>query len=70
MKQLLQNIKDPMTDLIGLAIICFSLYEVYFENISWIWEGLTGVGVGLTLFLLPDTFITDALGKVFDKFIK
>lgn len=69
MKKLINNLKDPITDLIGLAIVVATLYDIYAGEGTWIWEGLTGVGVGLALFMLPDAMLMDSLGKIFNRFI-
>lgn len=67
---ILKNLKDPITDIIGFAIIIGTLYEIYFADWVWLWEGIAGVGVGLALFLFPDQWIKDTLTAVRDYFIK
>lgn len=69
MKFKLQNIKDPITDIIGLVIICITLYEIYAQDWAWLWEGLTGVGVGLCLFMFPDDWLKDTLTATRDKLL-
>jgi len=67
---ILKNLKDPVTDIIGLIIILFTLLSVYKGDITWIWEGYAGMGVGLVLFMFPDELIKDLLRKIIDKFSK
>jgi hypothetical protein len=67
---LLNNLKDPITDLIGLLIMLFTLFEVYQGNIQWIWEGYAGMGIGLILFMFPDKMVMDFLQKIVDKFTR
>jgi len=63
-----KNLKDPLTDLIGLVIIIFTLFNIYESKITWIWEGYAGMGIGLVLFMFPDKLVMDALQKIVDKF--
>jgi hypothetical protein len=67
---IIKNMKDPVTDLIGLVIICFTLFEIWDGKITWIWEGYAGMGIGLVLFMFPDKMVMDALQKFLDKFSK
>lgn len=69
MKKIIDNLKDPITDLIGLAIVIATLYDIYGADGTWLWEGLTGIGVGLFLFMLPDAVLMDSLGKIFNRFV-
>ena len=66
----LKNMKDPITDLIGLMIILFTIFEISQKHITWIWEGYAGMGIGLVLFMFPDKLVMDALQKVLDKLTK
>jgi hypothetical protein len=70
MKQIKENVKDIITDLIGLTIILGTLYALWIHKITWIWEGFAGMGVGGIFFLLPDAMIKDALNKVINYFTK
>jgi hypothetical protein len=70
MKKIFENLKDPISDLFGLAIMILTASEVYFQEIEWVWEGLIGVGVGAIFFLLPDEFIHKIIEKVTDKLLK
>lgn len=67
---IIKNMKDPVTDLIGLVIILFTLFEIWDGKITWIWEGYAGMGIGLVLFMFPDKMVMDALQKFLDKFSK
>jgi len=67
---IIKNMKDPVTDLVGLAIILFTLFEIWDGKITWIWEGYAGMGIGLVLFMFPDKMVMDALQKFLDKFSK
>lgn len=66
----LKNIKDPLTDLIGLCIMLFTLLEIYKGDITWIWEGYAGMGIGAVFFMFPDDLIKEFLKKIIDKFSK
>jgi hypothetical protein len=48
-------IKGPLTSLVGLLIIVGSAYSAFMGHVSWVWEGLTGVGVGTFLIFTPDS---------------
>jgi hypothetical protein len=65
-----KNLKDPITDLIGLGIITLTLVEIYRGDITWLWEGYAGMGMGLILFMFPDDLVMEFLRKVFDKLTK
>lgn len=67
---ILKNFKDPLTDIIGLVIILFTLLKIYTGDITWIWEGYAGMGIGAVFFMFPDEFIKQIIQKVIDKFTK
>ncbi len=70
MNKILKNLQDPITDLIGLAIMLITVYEIYFKDWTWLWEGLTGLGVGLALFMFPDEWLKKTLEGIINKFTK
>lgn len=55
--KLLRNLKDWITDLIGLAIMIGTGYAVYVGRAQWMWEGVIGLCVGFVLFWVPDDVI-------------
>lgn len=66
-KTILSNVvKGWVSTLIGLALICASSYMSVFNGTPWVWEGLTGCGVGAVLFFTPDS-IKDILSAVIKK---
>lgn len=70
MKKLFDNIKAPITSLIGLAISIVTILSIYQGNISWQYEGLIGVSVGILFFLIPDKVVNLMLAtfkKIIDK---
>lgn len=69
MKTILKNIKDPISDLIGVIIIGVTLAMMYQGKIVWIWEGATGVGIGCFLFFVPDSIIVDSLLSILKKLL-
>lgn len=46
----LNNIKEPISDLIGIVVIAVTMIMLYQEKIVWQWEGMIGVGIGCFLF--------------------
>ncbi len=59
------RLKEPITSIIGLLIIGFTVYNIYFTHvITWIWEGGAGLLLGLLCFLASDKL----LGLVLDVF--
>jgi type IV secretory pathway VirB2 component (pilin) len=67
---ILKNLKDPITDLIGLVIMIFTLLQVYRGEVQWLWEGAAGMGIGAVFFMFPDELIIEGLRKIIDKFSK
>jgi hypothetical protein len=65
----LNNIKDPISDLIGILVIAVTMVMLYQEKIVWQWEGMIGVGVGCFLFFVPDQIIVDSLLSVLKKLL-
>lgn len=71
MKKLINNLKDPITDIIGITIMLFTVYNVLWTHkIMWIWEGLAGLGAGTILFMMPDDFLLKLIERITDKFLK
>ena len=64
-----KNIKDPISDIIGLIVIGLTLFMIYDKKMEWQFEGLIGVGVGCFLFFLPDSIIVKSLIEVFKKLL-
>jgi hypothetical protein len=67
---ILKNIKDPITDIIGLVIMIVTIIEKYNGHIDWIWEGVAGITIGCALFVMPDEWLNGTIKKVGDKFTK
>lgn len=67
MSKILNNLKDPITDIIGLVIIALTIYERYVGDVQWIWEGFAGVGIGTALFIMPDKWLKDTINNVGKK---
>ena len=65
----LNNIKDPISDLIGILVIAVTMVMLYQEKIVWQWEGMIGVGVGCFLFFVPDHIIVESLLSVLKKLL-
>ena len=65
----LNNIKDPISDLIGILVIAVTMVMLYQEKIVWQWEGTIGVGVGCFLFFVPDHIIVESLLSVLKKLL-
>lgn len=65
----LNNIKEPISDLIGIVVIAVTMIMLYQEKIVWQWEGMIGVGVGCFLFFVPDQIIVDSLLSVLKKLL-
>jgi hypothetical protein len=70
MKKIFDNLKDPITDVMGCVIMIMTIVEKYNGKIGWIWEGMAGVAVGFALFMMPDRWIMELLQKISDKFLK
>jgi type IV secretory pathway VirB2 component (pilin) len=64
---ILKNLKEPISNMIGVAIITVTTIMLYQVKITWQWEGIIGVGVGCFLFFVPDAIIVDSLVAVFKK---
>jgi len=67
--KILKNIKDPISDVIGLIVIGVTLLMIYEEKLVWQWEGMIGVGVGCFLFFVPDQIIVDSLLSILKKLL-
>lgn len=67
--KILKNIKDPISDVIGLIVIGVTLLMLYEEKLVWQWEGMIGVGVGCFLFFVPDQIIIDSLLSILKKLL-
>lgn len=65
----LNNIKEPISDLIGIVVIAVTMIMLYQEKIVWQWEGMIGVGIGCFLFFVPDQIIVDSLLSVLKKLL-
>lgn len=65
---LIEKIKDGITDFIGLIIIIATLTKLWYHEIEWIWDGLIGLGVGFILFVFPEKLLIESLKKVFNKY--
>lgn len=64
---ILKNLKEPITNMIGVAIIGTTIAMIYQEKMTWQWEGIIGVVVGCFLFFVPDAIIVDSLVSLFKK---
>lgn len=69
MKVILKNMKDPISDLIGVIIIGITLMMMYEGKLTWMWDGAIGVGVGCFLFFVPDSIIVDSLLSILKKLL-
>lgn len=49
--------KGYITTLIGLAVCYLTYDQISKAHISFVWEGLAGFGLGMTLILAPDDFV-------------
>jgi uncharacterized membrane protein YqgA involved in biofilm formation len=67
-KKIIQNIKDPITDIIGLIIIILTIVERYQGEVQWLWEGAAGLTLGTALFIMPDKWLQDSIESVKKKF--
>jgi hypothetical protein len=63
----LKHWKDPFTSVVGLIIIGWTVFDVFMNGKTWIWEGIAGMGMGFALFLMPDKWIKDVLNAVVKK---
>lgn len=61
------NIKDIVTDLIGVAIWIATMYLVYFQNCPWVWDGIIGMIIGGIFFLIPDDILSQTAQKFLNK---
>ena len=50
-------IKGWVTSLLGIAVCYLTYVEIKEGSFSFVWEGLSGFGLGVTLLLAPDDFI-------------
>ena len=67
MSNLKDNIKDWITDLIGVAIWVVAIVLLINKGITF-WPDFVGLMVvGGVFFLIPDTFLTDLLKKFLNK---
>ena len=69
MKVILKNLKDPISDMIGVIIIGVTLLMMYQEKLAWQWDGAIGVGVGCFLFFVPDSIIVNSLLSILKKLL-
>lgn len=53
----LKNWKEPISSLIGLAIIVLTILSMYNAQITWIWDGIIGTSIGALFFMIPDKVI-------------
>lgn len=64
-------VKDYLTTLIGLVICGFTLYNVLITHrITWIWEGMAGLLIGLMLFWFRDEYLRKIIDTVINYFNK
>ena len=66
---MIKNIKDPISDMIGVVVIGITMLMLYEQKIVWQWEGMIGVGVGCFLFFVPDKIIVDSLLSILKKLL-
>ena len=66
--KIIERIKDSVTDFIGLIIVIATMTKLWYHEIPWVWDGLIGLTVGFSLFMLPDQIIADSIKKVFNKY--
>jgi len=67
--KLIDKIKDSITDFIGLIIIIATMTQLWDKQITWIYDGLIGLAVGFSLFMIPDQIIGDSIKRVFNKYL-
>jgi len=68
--KIIDRIKDGVTDFLGLCITIATLTQLWEKSITWVWDGLIGLAVGLALFLLPEDWLIDTIKKAATKFTK
>lgn len=66
--KLLDKIKDGITDFIGFIVVVATLTKLWDKEITWLWDGLIGLGVGLALFLIPDEWIKETIKNFVKKY--
>jgi hypothetical protein len=54
---IIKNLREPITLVTAIAIIGFTLFSMYNGTITWIWEGLAGVAVGILCLLAPEQLV-------------
>jgi hypothetical protein len=59
-------VKGWISTIIGALIIAASAYNSIFNGVDWIWQGLTGCGVGGILVFTPDS-IKEIISAVIKK---
>lgn len=62
-----KNIKQWITNLIGLAIWVLTGVMWYKDMVDLLWEGVAGFIVGGVFFLLPDDFLQQILKRYLNK---
>lgn len=68
MKKIIENVKDIVTDIIGLVIIVGTLYLLWHKDIVWVWDGIISIGIGCIFFVMPDDFLKQIISKVTGKY--
>lgn len=62
-----QTIKNNITNIIGLILIAFNIYEFYFEEFT-VTEFSIGLSIALALFLFKGTETKDWIRRILGKF--
>lgn len=59
-------IKGPISSILGVIVICITVYACTFEEMEWVWNGLAGCGFGCVLIFTPDS-IKEIISAVVTK---
>ncbi len=66
--RLIDKIKDGITDFLGFIVVVATFTKLWDGSITWMWDGLIGLGVGLGLFLIPDEWIKQTIKNFVKKY--
>lgn len=55
-------VKGYITSLIGLVVCYITYKQIDAGNFGFVWEGIAGFGLGITLILAPDDFVKTIKG--------
>lgn len=63
-----EAIKDWITDVIGIVIAAFTLYEILWtKEMVWVWDGIIQMGIACFFFILPDKVIERMIERLAEK---